>query len=178
MLSPSPVSMCACANLRRASRAVNHLYDLVLAPTRLKISQFIILCAIAEAEEIAHCDLARRFSAAEATFSRRLASARRAGWVEMNVDAQRRRIYRLTPAGQALLRRAGPHWERAQERLRSQLDEKDWSTLVAFTERVARAAAAAETAPFRNLRPERPRTRSVDLGIQPGSFPIPQTAAD
>jgi DNA-binding MarR family transcriptional regulator len=148
----------------------------------LRTSQFLILCAIAESEEIAHCELARRFFAAEATLSRRLASARKAGWVEMNVDAQRRRVYRLTEAGQALLRSAVPNWERAQERLRSQLDEKDWDALVALTERVTWAAAAAENAPFRNSRPVLTQDHaawSLDIqGIQPGCFPISQSAAD
>lgn len=151
--SSSPVSLCACACLRRASRAVNHLYDLVLAPTGLRITQFLILCAIAESEEIAHCELARRFFASEETFSRRLASARKAGWVQMKVDARRRRVYRLTEAGHALLHLALPNWERAQERLCRQLGESDWSVLVALAERVTLAAVAAETAPGRNSRP-------------------------
>jgi len=182
MLPFSPVSLCACASLRRASRAVNHLYDLVLAPTGMRISQFLILCAIAESEEIAHCELARRFFASEETFSRRLASARKAGWVEMNVDARRRRVYRLTEAGHILLRMALPNWERAQERLYRQLGEKDWSALVGLAERVTLAAAAAEKAPHRNSRPasirdEAPRSLGIP-GIQAEDLPMPRSAAD
>jgi len=153
MSSPSFFSMCACAGLRRASRCVNHLYDLVLAPTGLRISQFLILSAIAESEEIAHCDLARAFFASEETFSRRLASARKAGWVEMKIDSRRRRMYRLTDSGRDLIRIAAPNWERAQERLCSQLGEEDWSALAALTERVTLAAQAAENAPHKNSRP-------------------------
>lgn len=182
MVSSSPISICACASLKRASRAINHLYDLVLAPTHLRITQFLMLCAIAESKEIAHCDLARRFFAAEATLSRRLASARKAGWVQMKVDAHRRRVYRLTEAGQILLRSAVPNWERAQERLRSQLDEKDWSALTAFTERVTLAAVAAEKAPSRNSRPaliHEHAAGSLDLrSIQGGCFPMSQSAAE
>jgi DNA-binding MarR family transcriptional regulator len=182
MFSPSPTSICACASLRRASRAVSHLFDLVLAPTGLKASQYIVLCAIAESGEIAHCDLARRFFASEETFSRRLASARKAGWVEMHVDARRRRVYRLTEAGHALLRIALPNWQRAQERLRSQLSEADWSTLLAFTERVTLAAAAAESAPFKNSHPGLiPKETSSHLLIPETpqhSFPAARFAAD
>ncbi len=182
MLSSSRVSICACASLRRASRAVNHLYDLVLAPTGLRISQFLILSAIAESEGVAHCDLARRFFASEETFSRRLASARKAGWVHMNVDARRRRVYRLTEAGRALMRIAVPNWERAQERLRCQLSEEDWSALIALSERITVGAVAAENAPFRNSRPasiEDETARPLDIqGIQPGCFPVSPSAAD
>jgi DNA-binding MarR family transcriptional regulator len=182
MLPSSPVSICACASLRRASRAVNHLYDLVLAPTGLRISQFLILCAISESDEIAHCDLARRFFASEETFSRRLASARKAGWVQMNVDARRRRVYRLTEAGYALLRLALPNWERAQERLCRQLGEEDWSALVALAERVTMAAAAAENAPFRNSRPlliSDDAARTLDIrSNQAERLPVSQLASD
>lgn len=153
MPSGFPASICACANLRRASRATCHLYDLVLAPTGLKSTQFIILQAIAHSVEIAHCDLARLFAASEETFSRRLASARKSGWVRMAVDDRYRRVYCLTESGRRLLDLAKPYWERAQERLRHELSEADWSTLTGFTERLTQAAIRAETAPARNGRP-------------------------
>jgi len=182
MLSPSRVSICACASLRRASRAVNRLYDLVLAPTGLRISQFLILSAIAESEEVAHCELARRFSASEETFSRRLASARKSGWVQMTIDARRRRVYRLTESGHALVRLALPSWERAQERLCRQLGEQDWDTLAAFAERITLAAAAAENAPSRNSRPalicgEADSSIHVQ-SMQAGCFPLSPSAVD
>lgn len=144
----------ACAILRRASRAVCHLYDLVLSPTSLKATQFIILKAIANAGAVAHCDLARFFNASEETFSRRLGSARRAGWVRMTVDARRRRVYSLTDEGRQVLDRAMPYWERAQDRMRRELGELDWSMLSGFAERVTQAAIRAELAPSRNGRPK------------------------
>lgn len=42
----------ACILVRRASRAVTHLYDLVLAPTGLKATQFVLLRAIEQHGEI------------------------------------------------------------------------------------------------------------------------------
>lgn len=83
MIPPDNRDSCAFAGLRRADRAVSHLYDLVLAPTRLKATQYTILRSIAEAGEIAHCDLARQALGSEETFSRRLAAARRNEWVQM-----------------------------------------------------------------------------------------------
>ncbi|HEX4066914.1 MAG TPA: MarR family winged helix-turn-helix transcriptional regulator [Acidobacteriaceae bacterium] len=147
-------SICACASLRRASRAICHLYDLVLAPTGIKATQFIILNVILQAGAIAHCDLARLFAASEETFSRRLASARRAGWVKMTVDARRRRVYSLTEEGRQVVEEAMPYWERAQDRMRRELGELDWSVLGGFAERVTRAAIRAEAAPSRNRWPD------------------------
>jgi DNA-binding MarR family transcriptional regulator len=144
--------ICACASLRRASRAVCHLYDLVLAPTGLKVTQFVILDAIYRAREIAHCDLARQLVASEETLSRRLASARAAGWVNMSIGSRSRRMYSLSVAGRDLLESAMPYWERAQERMRRELGETDWQNLGAFSEKVTDAALRAEIAPMRNDR--------------------------
>lgn len=148
-----PASVCACASLRRANRAVSHLYDLVLAPVRLKATQYIILQSISHAGEIAHCDLARLFAASEENFSRRLASARAAGWVRMKMGKRYRRVYCLTEEGRRILDIAAPYWERAQERMRSELGEPEWSMLAEFAERVTQSAIRAELAPRRNGRP-------------------------
>jgi DNA-binding MarR family transcriptional regulator len=145
-------SLCACANLRRASRAVCHLYDLVLAPTGIRITQFIILNVIYEAGEVAHCDLARLFAASEETFSRRLASARRSGWVLMREDDRRRRVYCLTEKGRQLRDSALPYWERAQNRLSLALGDRDWNALSDFADRLTEAAMLAEVIPATNGR--------------------------
>ena len=147
-------TLSACASLRRANRAVCHLYDLVLVPAGLKATQYIILETIAAAGEIAHFDLARRFAASEETFSRRLASARKAGWVCMKLGERHRRIYCLTERGQKLLETARPYWERAEDRLRRELSEADWRILNDYAARLTAAAIRAEYAPTRNSRPQ------------------------
>ncbi len=152
MSSSFPASICACASLRRSSRAVCHLYDLVLAPTGLKLTQFILLYAIGEAGEIAHCELANHFAASEETFSRRLASARKSGWVCMKTGDRNRRVYRLTERGRAMLKTATPYWERAQQRMRRELGDIAWNKLSEFAERITQAALRAEIAPSRNGR--------------------------
>lgn len=152
MDSPRSDSICACAGLRRASRAVCHLYDQVLSPTGLKLTQFVILDVIYRAGEIAHCDLARQLVASEETLSRRLASARTIGWLNMSVGSRSRRMYSLSVAGRERLEFAIPYWERAQNRIRRELGEADWQNLGAFAERITQAALRAEAAPMRNDR--------------------------
>ncbi|MGC1870256.1 MAG: MarR family winged helix-turn-helix transcriptional regulator [Acidobacteriaceae bacterium] len=143
-------SNCACVNVRRASRAICHLYDLVLGPTQLKATQFNILRHIDESGEIAHCDLATDIAASMETLSRRLANARKCGWVRMQVGKNGRRLYSLTPKGKRVLDEALPYWERAQLRLRRTLGESDWQLLASFTERLTSAAIRAETMRFSN----------------------------
>ncbi|HLJ79469.1 MAG TPA: MarR family winged helix-turn-helix transcriptional regulator [Acidobacteriaceae bacterium] len=153
MVPPDRTVECAFANLRRASRAVGHLYDLVLAPTQLKVTQFTMLRSIAVAGEIAHCDLARQSVGSEETFSRRLAGARRSGWVSMRIGERQRRVYRLTDKGEQVLREAMPYWQRAQDRMRRELGDEDWKMLLMLAGRVADAALRAETAPRKNTWP-------------------------
>jgi len=145
-----PASVCACASLRRSSRAVCHLYDLVLAPTGLKLTQFIVLYVIGQAGEIAHCELADHFAASEETFSRRLASARKAGWVAVKSGERNRRIYRLTDRGRGMLKMATPYWERAQQRMRRELGDLAWKKLGDFADRITQAALLAENARIKN----------------------------
>lgn len=167
MMNPPATGDCGFAGLRRASRAVCHLYDLVLSPTQLKITQFTMLRSIAEAGEIAHCDLARQSVGSEETFSRRLASARRCGW---GLDAHRRPPAPRLPAdgkGTQVLREATPYWERARDRMRRELGDTDWQTLLTLAERVAEAAIRAESAPRRNSRPPAPEA------VRAAMIPVP-----
>lgn len=116
----------------------------------MKATQFMILQAIAEAGEIAQCDLARDLAASAETLCRRLASARRAGLVVRHAGDRRKQVYRLTAKGRKLLDEALPYWERAQERLQASFDGPDWEMLASFTERLTAAAIRAESLPVSN----------------------------
>jgi DNA-binding MarR family transcriptional regulator len=141
---------CACASLRRASRAVCHLYDLVLAPARINAGQFMILRSIAERGEVAQCDLAIEFAASIETMSRRLAGLRRLGLTVMHHGPHHKRIYSVTAKGQQRLDEAMPYWEAAQMRLQRMLEETDWRQIFALSERLTAAAIQAETKPLTN----------------------------
>jgi DNA-binding MarR family transcriptional regulator len=136
---------CACAALRRASRCVTQLYDLVLAPCGLKCTQFVSLRAIDEAGEIAQYQFARQYTVAVETLSRRLGALRRKGLVKVRTGTRHgEQIYSLTDDGKKVLEQARPYWERAQERLRTALGEADWSILFSIADHVASAALQAE----------------------------------
>ena len=145
MTTVIPATVCACVNTRRASRAVCHLYDLVLSPTGLKATQFVILQRVAEAGEIAHSQLAKDLGASVETLSRRLASARKKGLVKMLEGKDHRRLYSLTPKGMAILERAVPYWAAAQFRLQRSMGEQDWQQIMAMMRRLTIAATRAES---------------------------------
>lgn len=149
-MTSNRVTPCACASVRRASRAISHLYDQVLVPTQLKSTQYMILRAIDHHDELAHCDLARELGASIETLSRRLASARRSGLLKVHTGDKNRRLYSLTPKGKFALEEATRYWENAQRRLQHSLGERDWQLLADFSDRLASAALRAESLALTN----------------------------
>jgi DNA-binding MarR family transcriptional regulator len=158
---------CACAALRRANRAVTQLYDLVLAPSGLRVTQFIALRVIQEAGEIAQCDFAREYAIAVETLSRRLGGLRRKGLIQVRMgDRHGERIYSLTDRGRKALNEALPFWERAQSRLQTTLGGTNWRAVLDLAPRICIAAQKAEqlrtvNPNFQNLRKKAAWTDSV-----------------
>ena len=146
-----------CAALRRASRAVTHLYDLVLSPSGLKITQFIMLRAIAESGEIAQWRLADQYGIAVETLSRRLATLRKSGLVTHRIGVTRpgERLYKVTPLGWQKLKEAIPYVTRAQERLAMVLGEENWNAALNLAGQIAVASRNAESARLSNRAPEK-----------------------
>lgn len=147
-----PVQQSPCAALRAANRAVSQFYDLVLAPTGLKATQFVALQAICEKGEIAQCEFARDHSVAVETLSRRFGGLRTKGYIQARTGVRHgERIYSLTEKGREALTHATPYWERAQERLRKVLGESEWHSVPQVLERVRAAALRAEQLRTENL---------------------------
>ena len=144
-----------CIAIRRASRAVTHLYELVLSPSGLKATQFVILQAIAEAGEMTQAQLAEQYGISPETLSRRLATLRRAGLVEAGRPSRLGggRSYRLTAAGRKKLEVALPYWRRAQERLRSAISVPVWENALVAADQIVIAARHAEHARTVNRNP-------------------------
>jgi DNA-binding MarR family transcriptional regulator len=133
-------TLCIREAMRRASRAVNLLYDSVLQPTGLKSSQFSLLRAIGEAGELSQHQFAREHAISVATLSRRFGIGRQSGFLQLPIGAHGERLYSLTDLGREKLEKAIPYWRRAQERLLAASDIKDAHELVAFADAIVVAA--------------------------------------
>jgi len=143
---------CACSLTRRAARSITQLYDIVLAPLGIKATQFVLLRAIADAGQIAQWQLSKDLSIAVETLTRRLATMRRAGWVELHSGADKREhLYTTTSIGRQQLEEAIPYWNRAQERLREQLGPEGWRETQACLDRLAIAAERSLSARVKNI---------------------------
>jgi DNA-binding MarR family transcriptional regulator len=63
------------------------------------------------------------------------------GWIaERRGKDRRERLLRLSKAGEALLGRAQPAWDKVQARLRRKLGEQTWNDLAAWTDQVTTIA--------------------------------------
>ena len=104
--APLRVLPCACANLRRASRAVSQLYAEHLRPTGLTMPQFTLLQALALAGELTQAGLGQILVLDSTTLTRTLRPLEDRGWIRRRAgkDRRERRIV-LTRTGRAVFRR-------------------------------------------------------------------------
>jgi DNA-binding MarR family transcriptional regulator len=153
---------CACSLTRRAARSVTQLYDVVLAPTGIKATQFVLLRAIADAAQVAQWQLGKNLSIAVETLTRRLSTMRRLGWVELRFGSDKREhLYSVTDLGREQLERTLPYWQRAQDRLREQLGEQGWNEAQICLDRLAVAAERSLSARVKNTCHTIDRTASI-----------------
>jgi DNA-binding MarR family transcriptional regulator len=122
---------CACANLRKAARAVTQVFDEALAPSGLRITQFTLLVTSRLTGESTINELAERMAMDRTTLSRNLKPLVRSGLLQMQPGEDgRTRLVRLSPAGEQALEEAYPLWQRAQEELFSALGEERHEALL------------------------------------------------
>jgi DNA-binding MarR family transcriptional regulator len=134
---------CLCANLRRAARAVTHLYEEALRPLGLRATQFTILQALELTGEITQGELGELLATDSTTLTRNLRIMRRNGWVaERHGKDRRERWLRLAKAGSAQLIRARPAWEKVQSGLAQALGQRPWHDLFTLTGEVTGLATS------------------------------------
>lgn len=130
--------VCACANLRRATRIVTHLYEDEMRSTGLRSTQFTLLQALSIAPGISQGHLGEILGLDSTTLTRTLELLRKRGWVQSEPGQDRREVkLSLTAKGRKKFESAKPRWQAAQNRLRKSLGEKDWEGLMALAVRAA-----------------------------------------
>jgi DNA-binding MarR family transcriptional regulator len=131
---------CACANLRRADRAVSQFYDAALRPSGLRITQFTLLQALTLASGISQKQLGELLQIDSTTLTRTLAPLRKKGWLRSATATDRRELrLSLTAAGKREYECALPDWRRAQAGLRRALGKQNWDHLIDTAVRTAGA---------------------------------------
>jgi DNA-binding MarR family transcriptional regulator len=123
--------VCACFNLRRASRAVTRLYDEVLAPGGLRATSFVAL-VLAQAEgQPTLPRLARALGIDRSTLTRNIKPLERDGLVQVTMaKGSRTSTIGLTPKGEKALLRCVPLWKQAQARFEASVGAERWAAML------------------------------------------------
>ena len=131
---PSPSSpACTCGRLRRAARALTQLYDDVMAPSGLRVTQFSLLRTLARSGTVRMSALAGTLLLDRTALSRTLEPLAARGLVTVAPGRDgRTREVSLTRAGAGALRAAEPDWRRAQAQVEAKLGASRVRTLVAL----------------------------------------------
>jgi DNA-binding MarR family transcriptional regulator len=136
--------VCACGMVRRAARAVTHLYDDWLHAAGIDASQFAILATLDQLGPMSQAVLGRRYDLEKTTVSRNLRTLQRRGWIRWSTSADaRERLASLTAKGRRQVRAATPAWRDAQRHLRTSLGAKDWNEMRMILKSMTRAARVA-----------------------------------
>ena len=135
---------CACQNLRRVTRVVTRIYDHELRKAGLEITQFGLLTALAATGEANQKRLSAGFSMDSTTLTRTLRRLLKQGWVRVRRGNDRReRLFRLSQAGKRKMAEAQGYWERAEQRLRTELGDAGWKSMKQTVSRITEAAMEA-----------------------------------
>jgi DNA-binding MarR family transcriptional regulator len=133
---------CACANLRRAARAITRLYNRELRSEHIEVTQFTLLMTLDLAGEVSQGQLGKLLTLDSTTLTRILEPLRKKGWVtEAEGEDRRFRMIRLAAAGRTKLAQSMPFWRKAQDRVQKAIGEQTMNQLSGMLERVAAMAA-------------------------------------
>lgn len=135
---------CACGMVRRAARAVSHLYDNWLRTHGIEAPQFALLATLSRLGPTNQATLGRRFDLDKTTVSRNVRMLEKKGWVVSAPAAGgRERRVALTASGKRQVRLATPAWRQAQRHLRSSMGAKHWDEMWIALQSLTRAARSA-----------------------------------
>jgi DNA-binding MarR family transcriptional regulator len=123
-----------CASFRPTARALTQHYEAAVRPLGLRATQLTILQVLSLAGEVSQGRLGEMLAMDSTSLTRTLAIMLRQGWLsERRGKDRRERWLCLSQAGEAQLARVPPVWEKVQSRLRRQLGDKAWHSLLQFT---------------------------------------------
>ncbi len=115
---------------RRAARAVTRRYNQLLRPFDLQCTQVSLLYAVAAGGFDSISEMADQQAMERSTLTRNLQLLRKRGLICSEQEGQGRpQRFELTPQGAHLLEVTIPLWQQAQDTLRQEWGEEDWSVI-------------------------------------------------
>lgn len=127
----APMQDCNCLAVRQAARHITQFYDLCLAPTGLRATQFSILAKLQRLGPLSINSLASELVMDRTTLGRTMLPLERDGLiaVESATSDRRSKQLRLTKAGAGRVDAARKLWHKAQKRFDAEFGAKRAATL-------------------------------------------------
>lgn len=139
-----PTLACACASLRRASRAVTHMYDEALRGYGVYPTQYTMLYVLDKKGDMRQGQLGALLATDSTTLTRTLKPLQKGGLLTIRPGKDaRERVLSITPKGRALVEKVRPAWEAVQQKLRGSIGEQHWQRMLGELAAIAGAATTA-----------------------------------
>lgn len=145
-----PVQGCTCAKLRRLTRRVTAVYDRLMTPQGMTVTQYSLLSQLRHLEGQHLSQLALALDMDRSSLTRTLKPLEQAGWIRLQSSSQdaRARSVHLTDAGRAERERMRPYWLQAQQQVNTLLGETNTAALHGWIdEHLPRFRPAEDTLP-------------------------------
>ena len=124
-------TLCYCTNLRRAANAVTGIYDRILVPINLSITQYGLLVNISELKACSVSDLAIYMGLERTTLVRTLKPLFELGYIaDLSAAGERNRRIQLTQAGEQIMKQGDALWAEAQTTMERKLGSAKMAQLL------------------------------------------------
>lgn len=126
------IDVCASANLRTVSGSLTQLYNHLLKPTGLKITQYYMLGNIYTSPDISISKLGEIMLLDQTTVTRNLNILNDSGYVQIKRAEQdsRTKVVTITELGYEKLNDATPIWIRVQEEIEGSIGKAEYMDLL------------------------------------------------
>ncbi len=108
-------ALCPAFNIRAASRIITQLFDEILKPSGLQITQFAVLVGVQILDSPSISKLAKGLVMDRTTLTRGLKPLENEGLIKITSgDDKRTHFVKITPKGKTALQKTLPYWEKAR----------------------------------------------------------------
>jgi len=122
---------CACANFRKASRAITQFYDSALRSSGIRATQYTLMVTVSLMGSPTITQLAEQMVMDRTTLTRDLKVLEGKGLVEISPGTDRRtRVVEITDSGRRTLAEALPLWDHAQSVVVEGLSQQRWNAML------------------------------------------------
>ena len=130
-------ALCPAFNIRAASRIITQLFDEILKPSGLQVTQFTMLIGVYILDTPSINKLAKGLVMDRTTITRSLKHLESDGLIKMvSGDDKRTHFVKLTPKGKSALEKTLPYWEKARTVVSEEFGQKHLDGLLKDLESV------------------------------------------